>query len=123
MCEIKTEDVYENFSSDKEKFDFSNYLTKSKYYDNSIKLVIGKMKDEAGAFANEEFVGLKPKMYSFLVDNREHKKPKGVKKNFVVTISHNDYKDLLLNKKCIRNSMNKIQGKDHIIGTCEINKI
>ena len=123
MCEIKTEDVYENFSSDKEKFDFSNYLTKSKYYDNSIKLVIGKMKDEAGAFANEEFVGLKPKMYSFLVDNREHKKPKGVKKNFVVTISHNDYKDLLLNKKCIRNSMNKIQGKGHIIGTYEINKI
>ena len=123
MCEIKTEDVYENFSSDKEKFDFSNYLTKSKYYDNSIKLVIGKMKDEAGAFANEEFVGLKPKMYSFLVDNREHKKPKGVKKNFVVTISHNDYKDLLLNKKCIRHSMNRIQGKDHIIGTYEINKI
>ena len=123
MCEIKTEDVYENFSSDKEKFDFSNYLTKSKYYDNSIKLVIGKMKDEAGAFANEEFVGLKPKMYSFLVDNSEHKKTKGVKENLVVTISHNDYKDLLLNKKCIRHSMNRIQGKDHIIGTYEINKI
>ena len=25
-------------------FDFSNYSTKSKYYDNSNKLVIGKMK-------------------------------------------------------------------------------
>ena len=34
MHEIKTEDVYEDFSSDKEKFDFSNYLTKSKYYNN-----------------------------------------------------------------------------------------
>ena len=29
MYEIKTEDVYEDFSSDREMFDFSNYLTKS----------------------------------------------------------------------------------------------
>ena len=42
MYEIKTEDVYEDFSSNKEMFDFSNYSTKSKHYDNSHKLVIGK---------------------------------------------------------------------------------
>ena len=42
MYEIKTED--EDFSSDKEMFDFSNYSTKSKYYEDSNKLVIGKMK-------------------------------------------------------------------------------
>ena len=29
MYEIKTEDVYEDFSSNKEVFDFSNYSTKS----------------------------------------------------------------------------------------------
>ena len=40
MYEIKTED--EDFNSDKEMFDFSNYSTKSK----SNKLVIGKMKDK-----------------------------------------------------------------------------
>ena len=51
MYEIETEDVYEDFSSDKEMFDFSNYSTKSKYYDNSNKLVIGKMKDETGEVA------------------------------------------------------------------------
>ena len=44
MYEIKTEDVYEDFSSNKEKFDFSNYSTKSKRYDNSNKLVIQKWK-------------------------------------------------------------------------------
>ena len=43
--EIKTEDVYEDFSNDKEMFDFSNYSTKWKYYDNSNKLVVGKIKD------------------------------------------------------------------------------
>ena len=45
MYEIKTEDVYEAFSSNKEMFDFSNYSTKSKYYENSNKLVTGKIKD------------------------------------------------------------------------------
>ena len=38
-------------------------------YGNSNTLVIGKMKDELRVVAIEEFVGLKPKMYSFLVDN------------------------------------------------------
>ena len=33
MYEINTEDAYEDFSSDKELFDFSNYSTKLKYYD------------------------------------------------------------------------------------------
>ena len=44
MCEIKTEDVFEDFSKDKEIFDFSNYSAKSKYYDDSNKLVADKMK-------------------------------------------------------------------------------
>ena len=52
------------FSSEKEMFDFSNYLTKSKYNNNSKKLIIGKMKDETGGVAIEEFVELKPKLYS-----------------------------------------------------------
>ena len=34
------------------------------------------MEDEIRGIAIEEPVALKPKMYSFLVDNREHKKSK-----------------------------------------------
>ena len=44
-------------------------------------------------------------------------------KNVVETISHSEYKDVLLNKKCLRNSMNKIQSKDHRIRSYEVNKI
>ena len=63
-------------------------------------------------------------MYSYLVDdNSEHKKAKGVNKNAVATISHNEYKDVLLNKKCLMHSMNTIQSTDNRIGTYEINKI
>ena len=102
-------------------FDFSNYSTKSKYYDNSNKLVVGKTKDETAAVVIEES---KPKMYSYLVDdNSDHKKAKGVNKNVVATIRHNDVKNVLLNKKYFRYSMNKIQSKNHRIGTHEINKI
>ena len=124
IYEIKTEDVYEDFSSDIEMFDFSNYSAKSKYYDDSNKLAIGKMKDETAGVAIEELVELTPKMYSYLVDdNSKHKKAKGVDRNVVAKISHNEYKDALLNKKCLRHSMNRIQSKDHKIGTYEINKI
>ena len=67
------------------------------------------MKDEAGGVATKEFVGLKPKMYSFLVDNSsESNKGKGVIKN-VETVSQSEYKDVLLNEKCLRHSMNRIR--------------
>ena len=54
MNKIKTEDVYEEVSSDKEMFNFSNY---SKCYNISNKLVIDKMKDETAGVAIKEFVG------------------------------------------------------------------
>ena len=77
MYEIKTEDICKDFSSNKEMFDFSNYSNKSKYYDNSNKLVIAKTKDESGGVEIKEFVGLKPKMYSYLIDDiSEHEKAK-----------------------------------------------
>ena len=43
IYKIKTEDVYEDFSKDKEMFDFSNYSANSKYYDDSNRSVVGKM--------------------------------------------------------------------------------
>ena len=48
MYEIKAKDVYED--KDKEMFDFSNYSVLSKYNDSN-KLVFGKMKDETGGVA------------------------------------------------------------------------
>ena len=63
-------------------------------------------------------------MYSYLVDdNNEHKKAKDVNRNVVATINHNKCKDVVLNKKYLRHLMNKIQRKDHRIGTYEMNNI
>ena len=83
--------------------------------------MVDKTKDETAGFAIEEFFELKPKMYSYLVDgNREQKKTKGINKS--ISINHNEYQDVLFNKKCLRYSRNRIQSKDHRIGTYEINK-
>ena len=96
MYEIKTGDVYKDFSNDKQMFDFSNYSAKSKYYDNSNKLVFAKIRDGPAGVAIEEFVESKPNMYSYLLDdNSEHKKAKVVNRNVVTTINHDEYKDVL----------------------------
>ena len=67
---------------------------------------------------------LKPEMYSFLLDdNSEHIKAKRTNRNIVTTIRRNEYKDVLLNNKCLRHKINRIQSKDHRIGPYKINKI
>ena len=59
------------------------------------KLFVGKMEDETAGVAIEEFIGLKSKMCSYLVDeNSVHKKAKSVNKNVVAVISHYEYKDI-----------------------------
>ena len=42
--------------------------------------------------------------------------------NVVAKINHNEYKDVLLNEKCGRNSLNGIRSKYNRIGTYEINQ-
>ena len=63
MYEINTEDVYQDFCKDKKMFDFSNYSLRSKFYDDSNKLVVGEIKNGAAGVLTKEFVGLKPKIY------------------------------------------------------------
>ena len=64
----------------KNKEKYLIYVSKKYYVEKNIELLLigeeGKMKHETGGVEIEEFVGLKPKMYSFLVDNYEHKRLK-----------------------------------------------
>ena len=92
-------------------------------YDDSKKLVFGIMEDETGV-AIKEFVGLKQYMYQFLVYVKsEHKKAKGVNEKIAGTIGHNQQKNNLLDDKCLRHLMNRLQSKNHKIGNYEIKKI
>ena len=56
MYEIKTENAHKDFGKNQNMFDFSNYSTKSKYYDDSNKLVVGEMKGETGSVTLNNFL-------------------------------------------------------------------
>ena len=117
--EIKSENIYEDFYRQKDLIDYSNYSKDSKFFDESNKKVIGKMKDEFGGIIIDEFVGLKSKMYAIKkINGRESNTTKGVS----IATEFNEFKDVLFNKEIIRHKMKRIQAKKHKIRTYEINK-
>ena len=69
MNEIKTKNVYDDFSKNKKLLNFSNYSAKSKYYDDSNALVVSKTKERTDGAATQELIVLKPKTYSILVSD------------------------------------------------------
>ena len=106
--EIKSENVYDEFFKWKDLFDFSNYSKDSKFYDDSNKKVVGKMKDEMGGIIIDEFIGLKSKMYAIKkINGRESNTAKGVS----IVTEFNELKDVFFNKKIIRHKMKRIQAK------------
>ena len=101
-------------------FDFSNYSKDSKFFDDTNKNVIDKMKDEYGGVTIDQFIGVKSKMYSIKkIDGSESSTAKGVN----IATEFFEFKDVLFNKKNIRHKMKLIQAKKHKIGTYEIDKI
>ena len=120
VYEINDSNAYDQCFKDKHLFDFSGYPKDSVYYDISNKKVLGKMIDELNGSKIVEFVGLKSKIYSLISeDNKEINKAKGVNNK----LRHNEYVDVLFNKKVVRHKMKRIQSKLHEIGTYDLNKI
>lgn len=109
LCyDISTEDVYVDMKEDHHYFDFSDYPESHFLHSNLNKKVLGKMKDECQGHVMREFIGLKPKMYSFVHENKtvqndnelicmeEKKRAKGVSKAVVQSsIHHENYKSCL----------------------------
>ena len=117
---LTKQNVYEEFFKHKHLFDFSNYPKDSKFFDETNKKIIGKMKDESEGKIIDEFVGLKSKINSMLSDDgKESNTAKGVN----IATEFDEFKDTLFNKKVLRHKMNRIQSEKHRLGTYEINKI
>ena len=128
MYEIQTEDFYKDISGDvKDRFDTSDYPENhpSGIPTGINKKVLGKMKDEAGGKTIKEFVGLRAKLYSFVMDDGEEtKKCKGVKKQVVESsIRHEHYKTCLTTGKELLRKQNILRSYDHEVYTEEVNKI
>ena len=88
--QIKSKDVYEEFFKHKQLFDFSNYPKDSKFFDPTNKKAIGKMKDGKEEKINDEFVGLKSKIYSIKnIDGKEFSTAKGLN----IATEFNEFKE------------------------------
>ena len=87
--------------------------------------MIGLMKDELGEKIMTEFCGLRPKIYSYLMDDdRRDKKAKGTKKCVIKRrFIFNDYKDCFLNNEIILKSQQRFKSERHDVYTAEFNKI
>ena len=87
MYQIYTDDFYKDISRDiKKKFDTSDYPPnhESGILTGVNKKVIGMFKDEVAGKQITCFVGLRPKLYSFRIEeDKEVRKCKGIKKNVV----------------------------------------
>ena len=98
---IGTEDFYKDIAKDvPDRFDTSAHRSDRPLPVGLNKKGIGLMKDEMGGEIIEEFISLKPKLYSFKKPGGfVGKKCKGIKKNVVKkTITFEDYKACLFNR-------------------------
>ena len=83
LYSIQTEDIYADMLQQRHLYDTSDYPKEHSLYSDVNKKVLGKMKDESAGQPISEFVGLRPKMYSFRVGQSEKKTAKGIKKAVV----------------------------------------
>jgi hypothetical protein len=128
MYEIKTENVYDDFMEimkEDEAFDNSDYPKDSPYYFDKNKKVTGKFKDEAAVVTIVEFVGLRSKMYSYVKENgKGGMTAKGVKKYVIKNkLTHDDFKNVIRDRKQLRHNMNTIRSVKHQLGTHEMRKV
>ena len=128
LYQIHTDDFYKDIFYDiKTKFDTSDYPPDhpSGILTGVNKKVIGMFKDEVAGRQITHFVGLRPKLYSFKVeDGGLTKKCKGIKKNVVKKgIAFEDYVECLFSGEKQMRTMKIIRSENHDIYSKEVNKI
>ena len=140
MYLIQTQDVYRDIKQDiKKKFDTSDYPENhpSGIKTDFSKKVVGKFKDEAAGRQITHFVGLRPKLYTFKVEEKkegekktkgenkgEIDKAKGVKESVIKkSLTFNDYKKCLFTEDELMKEMNIIRSQNHDIFSMTVNKV
>ena len=121
----RNQDINDVIRENKDKFDLSNYPKNHELYDKTNEKVIGKFKNESPKEI-KEFVGLRSKLYSYIVEDEahEHLKCKGVKKSATdKQLSHNDYKNTLFNRKSKNITQNCIRSYHHQLYSIQQTKI
>ena len=125
ILHIKIEDFCKDIADDVEKrSDTSSYEVNRLLPAGKDKKVTGLVKDELGGKIMTEFVALRPKTYSYLMDDgRNDKKAKGTKRCVIKRrLKFNDYKGCLSNNKMVLKSQERFKSERLDVYTEEINK-
>ena len=126
MYWIRHRNPYNQFLEDREEyFDFSAYPKNHPCYDPLNNKVIGKFKDEANGAQITEFVGLRPKMYSFLINKevpQEKHTAKGIQFAVSKKLKHADFLSQLNNPHENRLANWRIGAKLHELYTIKTDK-
>ena len=123
IVHVQTDDLYKDMLESAAIYDTSNYPASHPLYSTNNKKVIGKFKDELGGKLLTEFIGIRPKMYSYVGED-SGKRAKGVKKSVLrKTISHDDYKTCLLDKKVHSRDMPGLRSYHHTIHGETVHKV
>ena len=128
MYLIQTEDFYKDINKDiKKKFDTSDYPENhpSGIKTGVNKKVIGKFKDEVAGKQITHFVSLRPKLYTYKIEEEgEKRKAKGVEKNVIKkSLSFDDYKKCLFTEETVMKEMNILSSQNHEIYSMTVNKV
>ena len=118
-------DVYKVLKATDE-MDFSNFPPDHEHFSQAFHLVPGKWKDENAGACVKEFVGLRAKMYSFLMtDGAVKSTAKGVQKSFQQRhLTHEEYKNVLMGQtKNMVENVNIITDGHHRLRTVKSVKI
>ena len=115
IIHVTTEDIYADMMKHADLYDTSNYSPDHQLFSDTNKKVIGKFKDELGGKVLTEFIGIRPKMYSYVGED-SGKRAKGVKKSVLKkTITHEDYKNCLIKNEVYSRDMPGLRSYKHTI--------
>ena len=123
IIHVTTDDIYCDMQANISDYDTSNYPADHPLFSTANKKVIGKFKDELGGQLLTEFIGIRPKMYSY-TGEESGKRAKGVKKSVLKkTITHDDYRTCLLDKKVYTRDMPGLRSYKHTIKGETVHKV
>ena len=126
MYDIATDDVYKEMWEQKDLYDFADYPTTHVYHDKMNNKVIGKFKDETKGDPIVEFVGLRPKMYSYQTRPQatglltDKHRAKGIQAAASSTLRHVDFLDQLRDPKENRLPNRRIGNHFHHLYTIQV---
>ena len=126
LFHVYTKDIYKDMLKQLHLYDTSDYPQTHECYSEANKKKLGVFKDETNGRPAVEYVALKPKMYSLLLNENEDTSKctaKGIKKSFVrKNLRHKSYVNCLKSEETTYASFYTIKSRNHQVRTKKTTK-